>query len=426
MGFQIISKLGMNKMALSKCNISLLKAGIFAAVVTSQSLCAQSVVHPILAKNGPVSDVPVAIQNARWAMLNGDINTITFRNMDQLFTTREVAHSGTVSTFVKNEKPLDFTYQFNGQTYTPDEFLDRTYTNAMLIMKEGKIVYENYRNNTNPNTRFMAWSMTKSLTSILVGIAYEQGLIKSLDDDITDYLPELSTGAYKGVTVRQVLGMRSGVAYEERYDFANPGIAATNHILALVKNVARFVEPAKTIKRKHNPGDVFEYKTIDTAVLGLLLERVTGQHVAAYMAQYLWEPLGTQSNGFFIMDGQPGVGREFTGAGFNATLRDFARVGAMMLNQGKFNGKQIVPAKWIELSTVSVGPEDNVKGGYGYQWWTMANSDAYSAIGLQGQFIYVDEASETVIVKLSYFPPGKDVTPETLAFFNAASLWHSN
>lgn len=410
-------------MAPSKRKVCLFKAGVFAAVLTSQSLFAQSVVDPMLAATGPESEVPVAIQNARWAMLNGDINTITFRNMDQLFTIREVARSGNVSPLIKNEKPLNFDYQFNGQTYTSEAFLDRTYTNALLIMKEGKVVYENYRNNTRPDTHFMAWSMTKSLTSILVGIAFEQGLIKSLDDDITDYLPELKSGAFKGVTVRQVLGMRSGVDYEERYDFANPGVAAKNHILALVKNVARFVEPAKTIKRKHSPGEVFEYKTIDTAVLGLLLERVTGQHVAAYMAQYLWEPLGAEANGFFIMDGQPGVGREFTGAGYNATMRDFARVGAMMLNQGYFNGKQIVPADWVELSTVSVGPEDNVDGGYGYQWWTMANSDAYSAIGLQGQYIYVDEASQTVIVKLSYFPPGQDVTPETMAFFSAASAW---
>ncbi|WP_421855946.1 serine hydrolase domain-containing protein [Marinomonas sp.] len=387
---------------------------------------AVSEVDPLVAAVGPVSEVPVAIQNLRWAMLDGDVNALTFRSMDTLFTTRQVGHSGNVTPFVRNDKKLDFTYEYEGKSYTPEQFLDRTYTNAMIILKDDKIVYENYRNNSNQNTHFMAWSMTKSVISILVGVALEEGRIKSLDDDITTYLPELSGGAYKGVSIRQILAMKSGVDYEERYDFANPGVAAKNHILALVKNVARFVEPAKTIKRLHEPGTFFAYKTIDTAVLGLLLERVSGgSNVASYMQQHLWEPLGAESNGFFIMDGQPGVGREFTGAGFNATARDFARVGQLMLHNGKINGKQIVSPEWVKLSTSPVDKEDPKLGGYGYQWWTLPNTDAYSAMGLQGQFIYVNQKENTVIVKMSYFPQDQmDVAEvETLNFFDKAAKW---
>ena len=388
---------------------------------------AVSKVDPLVAAVGPKSEVPIAIQNLRWAMLNGDVNTLTFRSMDTLFTTRQVGHSGNVTPFVHSDKSLDFTYDYEGTSYTPEQFLDRTYTNAMIIIKDDKIVYENYRNNSNQDTHFMAWSMTKSMVSILVGVALEEGRIKSLDDDITTYLPELSEGAYKGVSIRQILAMKSGVDYEERYDFANPGVAAKNHILALVKNVARFVEPAKTIKRSHKPGTFLAYKTIDTAVLGLLLERVSGgSNVASYMEQHLWEPLGAESNGFFIMDGQPGVGREFTGAGFNATARDFARVGQLMLHNGKAaNGKQIVSSEWVKQSTAPVDIEDPQLGGYGYQWWTMPNTNAYSAIGLQGQFIYVNQDENTVIVKLSYFPQDQmDVAEaETLKFFDTAAKW---
>jgi CubicO group peptidase (beta-lactamase class C family) len=295
-------------------------------------------------------------------------------------------------------------------------------------MKDGRVVREIYRNNSNERTRFIAWSMTKSVTSVLIGCAMAQGRIDSLDTPIARYLPELKGGGYDGVTIRQVMQMRSGVDYEERYDFANPGTAASNHIAALVRNTVRFVDVARTLKRIHEPGAVFQYKTIDTAVLGWLIERVTQGSVSAYTAQCLWEPLGAESDGFYIMDGQPGVGREFSGAGFNATLRDFARVGQMMLDGGVANGHRIVSADWVQQSTQPLGAEDSQRGGYGLQWWTIANSEAYAAIGLQGQYIYIDPSTRTVVVKLSYFPPGDNsaLDGETLAFLAAASSWQGH
>jgi CubicO group peptidase (beta-lactamase class C family) len=219
--------------------------------------------------------------------------------------------------------------------------------------------------------------------------------------------------------------MRSGVDYEERYDFENPGVAASNHIAALVRNTARFTDVARTLPRIHAPGEHFQYKTIDTAVLGWLVERAAGSSVAAYTARCLWEPLGAEADGFYIMDGQPGVGREFSGAGFNATLRDFGRFGQMMLDGGVANGRRIVSEEWVRQSTQPSGDEDARRGGYGLQWWTIGGSDAYAAIGLQGQYVYIDPATRTVVVKLSYFPPGDNsaLDGETLAFMAAASAW---
>lgn len=373
--------------------------------------------------NLPKSDVPVAIQQLRRAMLDPEVNTLTFRNMDQIFTTRTVAHSGPVWQLPRAERPLDFKYEFEGHQYSPDEFLDRTYTNALLIIKDGRIVYENYRNTTTDSTRFVVWSATKSIVGLLVGCAIQEGRIKTVDDQITQYLPELKGSGYDGVTVRQILQMRSGVDYEERYDFANPGIAARNHELALVKNVVRFADVARTLKRAHPPGEVFQYKTIDTAVLGWLIERVSnGSTLSAYAAQRLWEPLGAERDAFFIMDGPPGVGREFSGAGFNATVRDLARVGLMMLNEGKGNGRQIIPAQWVHQSVQPAAAGNEAV--YGYQWWLTPGSKAYAAMGLQGQYVYVDPATRTVIVKVSYFPPGDgSAENETPAFFAAASRW---
>jgi CubicO group peptidase (beta-lactamase class C family) len=396
------------------------------AAIAPIAVLAQTELPPPLLEGEP-SEVPPAVQLLRWRMNDADINSLTFRSMDTLFNTRSVPRSGPIWRLEKSERPLEFSYTHEGQSYTPEQFLDRTYTDALMVMKDGRIVYENYRNNSNERTRFMGWSMTKSLTSILVGLALEQGKIRSIDDRIETYLPELQGGGYEGATIRQILQMRSGVSYEERYDFENPGTAASNHISALVKNVSRFADPARTIARAHGPGEEFEYKTLDTAVLGWLLERVTDGNVAAYMAQHLWEPLGAEYDGFFIMDGPPGAGREFTGAGFNATLRDYARVGLMMLDGGRGNGRQIVPAEWVTLSTQPFGDASRgSRSGYGMQWWTFGDS-AYSAVGLQGQFIYVDPATRTVVVKLSHFPPGtQGPEVETAAFFAAASAWLPN
>jgi CubicO group peptidase (beta-lactamase class C family) len=320
---------------------------------------------------------------------------------------------------------MDFSYSWQGSSYSAEDFLERTYTNALLVMKNGRIVTEIYRNNSTPQSRFIGWSMTKSITSVLIGCAMEDGYIDSLDTAISHYLPELIGGGYEDVSIRHVMQMRSGVDYEERYDFANPGIAASNHISSLVKNNSRFTDVAKTLTRLNQPGEVFQYKTIDTAVLGWLIERRTGMSTAAYTERCLWEPLGAEADGFYIMDGPPGTGREFSGAGFNATLRDYARVGQMVLNGGVANGQRIVSEDWIKLSTQPSGGEDQRRGGYGYQWWTMGNSEAFSAIGLQGQYIYIDPDTETVIVKLSYFPPGDNSAQdgETLAFMAAASRW---
>lgn len=373
--------------------------------------------------NLPASKVPVAVQQIRRSMLDAELNALTFHNMEEIFTTRSVPRSGSVWNLPRADRPLDFKYQHDGREYTPEQFLDRTYTNALLIVKDGHIVAEIYRNNTSESTRFIGWSMTKSIVSLLVGCAVQEGRIQSIDDPIARYLPELQGGGYDGVTIKQVLQMRSGVDYEERYDFGNPGIAARNHEQALVTNVVRFADAARTIKRAHRPGGVWQYKTLDTAVLGWLIERVSGSTLAAYAAQRLWEPLGTERHGFFIMDGEPGTGREFSGAGFNATLRDFARIGLMMLGEGKANGRQIVPAEWVRDSTRAAGGPGP---GYGYQWWIAPDSKSYQAIGLQGQYIYVNPDARTVIVKLSYFPPGDEAADaETAAFFSAASRWQA-
>ncbi len=217
--------------------------------------------------------------------------------------------------------------------------------------------------------------------------------------------------------------MRSGVDYEERYDFgANPSPAAVNHEAAIVENKRRFADSARTIGKKWPPGSHFNYATIDTAVLGWMLERATKQPLAQFMQANLWAPLGAEADSYWLADGPMGIGRELAGMGFNATLRDFGRLGMLMLDHGRRGKQQIVPAAWLSQATTMMPTGAANRSGYGLQFWQLDDEPgAFTALGLAGQFIYVHPATRTVIVKLSYFPPAEppEVMPETLRYFKA-------
>jgi CubicO group peptidase (beta-lactamase class C family) len=216
--------------------------------------------------------------------------------------------------------------------------------------------------------------------------------------------------------------MRSGVDWVEIYRFKEPTQLTEVHDNSLVAYKYRWCDyAAKQSKTKNTPGTVFNYSTLDTSVLGCLLERVVGMKGADYMSEKLWKPAGMGSDGYWIMDGPPEVGREFFGAGFNATLRDYGRFGLMMLNGGVADGRQVVPSDWVKQATGGVH-EPTAPGaptGYQYLWWTIPNSKAFMAVGLHHQFIYVDPDTRTVIVKLSATPNPVGSQPEHLAFFRA-------
>jgi len=381
----------------------------------------------LLAVGVASGDVPPALQAVRRHMLDADVNAFTFHNMDQIFDTRRVDNEGPVWKLAADPHEMHFTYTHAGQTHQASEALERTFTNALLILKHGKLVTEIYRNKTDATTHFISFSMAKSITSTLIGLAVADGQIHSIEDPLTKYVPELEGSAYDGVTIRQALMMRSGADYDERYDFDHPGLASAAFEESLVRNRVRFASFAEVLTRAYPPGTHFNYSTIETSVLGWVLERATKEHIADYMARKLWKPAGMESYGFWILDGSPQVGREFNGAGFNAVARDYARFGLILLHDGKAQSRQIVPEAWVKDATDPRQTEPIAPGvplGYRYQWWTLPGTDAYMALGLQGQFIYVDPATDTVIVKLSYFPPGnEEPEAETIDFLRAVSAW---
>jgi CubicO group peptidase (beta-lactamase class C family) len=353
------------------------------------------------AETAKTYELTPAVIAMRWQLLNPEINSFISREMDQVFESRPVARSGAVWDLPKGE-PLAL----------PDYpvFAERTFTNAMLVIKDGKVVFEDYRNRMTPETRHISFSMAKTITSLLLGIALEQGKIASLDDRADKYVPELKGTGYDGVTIRQMLQMRSGVDYAERYDFGdNPSFAGKLHEQAIVLNKMRFASGALETKRANEPGSTFNYSTLDTMVLGWVLEQATGEKLEDFTQKNLWAPLGAEADAFWIADGPPGNGRALNGMGYNATLRDFGRLGLLMLHDGMRGDKRVLPEGWMTTATKMLPtgmPAGQGFPGYGLQIWQVDyEPGSYAAVGLAGQFIYVSPRTDTVIVKLSYYPP---------------------
>jgi len=360
--------------------------------------------------------------NARANMFHPELNFLIFQHLDKMFATRTVPASGKEWKLPYSPRSIEGEFEFEGSYFGLDEFLEKSTANALLVIKDGQIVHETYRNGSDETTRFISFSMAKSYVSTLTGLALFEGKIKSIDDKVTDYLPEMKDSGYADASIRDLLRMRSGVDWLEVYEFDSDTQLTQVHDNSLVAYKYRFCDyAANESKRGGSPGEKFNYSTLDTSVLGCILEKAVGMTGSQYMSEKIWKPAGMERDGFWIMDGPDSVGREFLGGGFNATLRDYGRFGLLMLNKGMANGKQVVPADWVKESTVpDKGNEPVAEGapfGYQYQWWTLPNSNAYMAMGLHNQFIYIDPANNTVIVKLSHTPDPLGWDAANIAFF---------
>jgi CubicO group peptidase (beta-lactamase class C family) len=386
------------------------------------------VLCPLLASTEAHADPSVAVREYRLRMFDPGITTLANRTAELMFDTRPVRAGGRVWTLQRAPHPLDFTFTVNGSSLPAKDFAERSFTDALLIIKRGKIVHEEYLNRTTEKTRFMSYSMGKSFNSIMAGIAIASGQIGSVDDPIVKYMPELKQSAYDGLTLKNLLWMRTGVEWDD--NFFAPGPARDAHVAAFVDNKQRYVTAASGMKRTRAPGEAFNYNSIEAALVGEIVSRATHSTVSEYLSQHVWKPAGMESDAFYVLDGPPEVGKEFTAGAFNATLRDYGRVGQMMLDHGRANGRQILPASWVITSTTpGPGPGEPEEGtGYGYLWWTIDGTQSFTMLGGEGQFVYVDPPTQTVVVKLSHIPvgtaDGRRATAESFAFLKAAAAWN--
>lgn len=371
-----------------------------------------------------------ALIKARQHVFDPAINAVTFSTLDVFFPTEPISAPEMPSPLPGRDTGLNPQFIFEGKGYNLESALLTARTNAFLVIYKGKVVVERYYNGTNADSRFASFSMSKSVTSILVGAAIERGYIKSVDERLDAYLPKLIGTAYEGVTIKQALLMRSGVAFEESYRFNEPNHLAVLFNQAMVRNKIHFSDfSGLGLKRGAKAGTKFNYSTLESNLLGRLVVAATGKRLAAFTEEALWHPAGMEDSAYWLLDADLPEGEAIAGGGLNVTLRDYGRIGMMMLNGGTIGGRRILNEAWVAESTIPNGTEParperpERPQGYQYQWWTMPESDAYSAKGIHGQFIYVDPDSETVIVKTSYWPSAwvRDLEKLTLAAFRAVT-----
>ncbi len=310
-----------------------------------------------------------------------------FSHMDTMFLSRPLPiGSGPVSELAKGN-PISL----------PDETTDWIRNRAvtgLVILKDGKIVAERYFQGTAPDDLRISWSVAKSYLSALFGILLAEGSIASLDDPVTKYAPLLKNSAYDGATIRNVLNMASGVEFDEDYLDYNSDINRMGRILALGGSMDDFA--AGITDRSGPPGKTWKYVSIDTHVIGMVIRGAAGRPIPELMEEKLLIPMGLEKAPYYLTDGR---GVAFVLGGLNMTTRDYARLGQMFLNNGRWNGRQIVPEQWVLESTRASAPTRPGKIGYGYQWWVPAGGAGgeFMARGIYGQYIYVNRPQAVVI-----------------------------
>ena len=277
-----------------------------------------------------------------------------------------------------------------------DAYLASNRTAGLVILQDGKVRLERYALGFRDDGRWTSFSVAKSLTSTLVGAAIKDGAIKSLNDPVSDYIDELSGSAYADVTVEQLLTMTSGIAWNEDYDDPDSDVAQFDKQAAETGKSATATYMA-TLPRAHPPGEVWNYSTGETNLIGILVMRATGKPLAEYLSEKIWQPYGMQQDASWLLGND---GYEISGCCIQAAVRDFARFGQFILDGGTVNGQPVLPDGWLEKATqkqVSYGAPGE---GYGYQWWTW-DDGSFQADGIFGQGIFIDPARRLVIASNS-------------------------
>jgi CubicO group peptidase (beta-lactamase class C family) len=351
-------------------------------------------------------------------------NRWTFQNVRQMVPTTEVWRGrGPVRFFARKLRDLG-KFEFSdaeAKTTNLQDWIDSSYTDGILLLHRDKIVFEQYHNNMNERTLHLSQSMSKSIVAAVAGILIGRGLIDP-QEQVTRYLPELGATAWKGATLRQVMDMTTGVRYVEDYEALDSDIAVTDIACGWKQPGPDFDAPRciwdqilTLTEQVREHGAMFQYRSIETDVLAHCLERVSGTRLAELVSRELWQPLGCEESASFTVDE---AGYALACAGFNATLRDYARFGQLLLQRGKVGNRQLLPADWVEdIHNADHGlfgepyTQAAPNGGYRNQFWIDdVDRPGFMARGVFGQLIYVDPAQQLVAVKLSSWPEFTSLT----------------
>ena len=395
--------------------------------------------HPRLGIPLAVAAAGALAAGGRWLWRNqGKVassrpfNEWAFTHADRILPSHTVEATGR-EPWPRNDIDLaDFRYTYEGREYSLDDFHRRTHSTAIVVMHRGHQVHEAYPGwFATPQTRFQLYSLTKSVTALLVGIAQDAGLMPPLDTRVAEVLPELAGLAYGNASIEDLLQMASGVGDEEVWDDPDSLINRFEFAVTTGKSMLELLRAEPAIAA---PGERFKYSTVDTQVLGMVLERMTGEPIASFCTSRLWQPLGAETDAFYFLTREkPRIA--IGGGSFNATVRDLARVGELVRHRGLVNGMQVVPSAWIDRFFTPVYPghapgelNTDVVDNYGYstQWWIVGDRPGViTGLGVHGQYLWVDPTTETVIARTAAWnePEKAAFRDEGNAAFLALGAW---
>lgn len=319
---------------------------------------------------------------------------IGYRNVEKIFPVRVVRRAGPVRGLPATGKPFDVAYDFQGKHWSTAAFMTANDVSGLLVVKDGKIALERYGKGRKASDRWTSFSVAKSVTSTLIGAAIKDGSIAGLDAKVTAYIPELKGSAYDGVSVRDLITMRSGAKWNE--DYADPKSDVNSFSgRPVVAYMAR-------LKRAHAPGTRFNYDTGETNLAGVLVMRATHKHLADYLSERIWSKLGAEQDAAWMVNRS---GEELGGCCLSLTLRDYARF-ALFFMEG---GHGTLPDGWTAQASSRQVQSDFAGLGYGYFWW-VHDDGTYEAIGIFGQSIFIAPKEHLVVVTNSAWPEA-DATP---------------
>lgn len=353
----------------------------------------------------------------------------SFQQLHKIFFSREVKNGDKVVNLPYERIPKKIHFTWHGKRTPVQNYLKTQNISGLLIIKDGKIAKEIYRNGADEKTKFTSWSISKSIVSSLIGVALDEGKIESIEDPIEKYIPELEQSDYKGTKIVDLLQMSSGISFKEVFS-PDPKQSDLGPWweMTMARNQASVNEWVKQFKRIHPAGEKFSYSSADAQILGWLVTKVTGKSLSDYASEKIWQKIGAEQSAYWLIDNKADKGMEAAFCCFNASLRDYGRFGLLMLNQGKFGDTKVVEGNWVtkatriserkELKPGQIKPTNPL--GYQYQWWTMAGQDkAYLAKGLFGQYLYINPAKNLIIVQTGAWKRGSSVEMnlQALAFF---------
>ncbi len=380
-----------------------IKTGLFVALIFSianQTSCSPVEEHAYRHANEPIGTVREIYDGHLYA----DIQVNTFRNIDRLFPTRIVRRGETSQVLPVNLQSLsEFRVNTNNTSYDLYDVLSLNRVSGLLILHKGEVVFEKYLLGNDEHTRWMSMSMVKSITATLVGAAINDGYIDSIDDAIVQYLPRLKGSAYDGVSIRQLLQMSSGVAWNETY--TDPNSDRRRMLEAQIgQQPGAILDLMAALPRAAEPGTRWNYSTGETHVVGALLRAAIDRPIADYLSEKIWSKIGMQADANWWLESPDGL--EVGGSGLSATLRDYARFGLFVLNDGVINGERVLPEGWVAEASARQSLGGEVID-YGYMWWPL-HGRSFSAVGIFGQHIFVDPDRQLVVAVWSAQPKPLD------------------